>query len=161
MGSEMCIRDRYGSFEAEACANIASSRCSSSTDGSESGGENSQTEVRTVSRGSRPKDLQTWVGDNFAPVPIKLKLQLISKLLTENNLAKSSEYGLDRNLDSQGLKKLLEDGNRNYYCTDILGLTKQECQTEVQGCGLSDACEWGQICKNGDNGIIECHEPGN
>ena len=91
------------------------------------------------------------------------KLVPISELFTEENLSKDPNYNIRWNLDHCALKYVFSKVAAS-YCTRILGLSDEECNTEPTGCGLkSDNCKAeGKICKNdpSSDGGYQCETPG-
>ena len=76
-------------------------------DSSKTAASNGFESVRIVSRGSRPKDLNSWVDAAFTPVPIERTLMPISELFRQEWLTKSDSYGFDSDLYAAGMKVCL------------------------------------------------------
>ena len=76
--------------------------------------------TKTISRGSRPKDLTAWVDAAFTPVPIHRVLEKISNLFKSEWLTKNEDYGFDQDLDGLEIKDLYDEYIPK-YCSLFMG----------------------------------------
>jgi len=93
--------------------------------------------------------LEKWVSSNFKAVLVSgnvyhvkslnytdylnvIKVEPISFLLTEENLAKNDDYGFHDSLDHDKLQAFFTARNPE-YCRKVLQLTKQQCEAKLGG----------------------------
>lgn len=94
--------------------------CESLKEDSKFANEDGIESTRIISRGSRPKSLQSWVGEDFTPVPIKRYLTPLSYLFKEEWLSKNKHYGFQNSLSGSKMAKMFDDAFKR-YCSLMLG----------------------------------------
>jgi len=92
-------------------------------------------------------NLDEWASSDFTPVPLRVSLEPIAELLTPLNFEPSDEYGIPAGINLTYLHDLFNEVNPG-YCTDILGLTASQCESELTGCGYNGYCAFGMTCMN-------------
>jgi len=90
-------------------------------------------------------DLEEALPCSFASVPLRVTLEPITELLTPLNFEPSDEYEIPSGINLTYLTELFEKGN-SQYCSSILGLTDEQCTTELTGCGYTGYCAFGMLC---------------
>ena len=96
------------------------SACKINNDDSSFEDSESSEVTKTISRGSRPKDLTAWVDAAFTPVPIHRVLEKISNLFKSEWLTKNEDYGFDQDLDGLEIKDLYDEYIPK-YCSLFMG----------------------------------------
>ena len=84
--------------------------------------------TKTISRGSRPKDLKSWIDAAFTPVPIKRTLEKMSELFRDDWLAANIDYGIYENLDGAKMKVMFEDAAKRYCNIMLPGQLDDDCE---------------------------------
>ena len=102
--------------------------CSSETSGSKNAANEGFESTRTVSRGSRPKDLKSWIDATFTPVPIKRILTPISELFKDEWLAINPNYGFDVSLSGKSIKDMFDASIKNYCQIMLPGQLDDNCE---------------------------------
>ena len=134
------------SADANACINREESKCGGGSGSSSSSNGDTYSSVLVISRGSRPKEtLKEWLNSKFQPYPVRMQLAPITELINSYNLEVSEEYGINKALNADGIRELLDWGN-SQYCTKVLKLNQTMCREQFKGCGLSGNCPAGQVC---------------
>merc|ERR1712218_200310 len=99
--------------------------------------------TRIISRGSRPKTMEKWVGEDFTTVPIKRYLTPLSYLFKDEWLSKNEHYGFKRSLSGTKISKIFDDAHAK-YCPMMLGdILDENCNIKVcndYDCGLKGQC---------------------
>ena len=83
--------------------------------------------VRTISRGSRPKELKNWIDSTFTPVAIKRTLNKITDLFKDEWLTASEFYGIEENLSGSGIKTMFEEVVQKYCGLMLTGILDDDC----------------------------------
>jgi len=100
--------------------------------------------TRIISRGSRPKTMEKWVGEDFTPVPIKRYLTPLSYLFKDEWLSMNEHYGFERSLSGTKISKIYDDAAA-HYCSLMLGdIMDDNCNIKVcndYDCGLKGECK--------------------
>ena len=106
------------------------------------------TQVKIVSRGSRPHSIERWVGDDFRPVPIHLELAAYTELITDKNVEASDVYGFSESLNATAIREILAHGNKHYREIMMEAKEKEEEEkaSHAEGCGISDNCGFEEKC---------------
>jgi len=107
----------FGSFKA--CVNAKTKGCDKSTDEGSKKSEYSKENLVVISKGSRPVSMDDWAnGEDFVPVPLKVVIEPMENLLTEENFKPDSDdipkedcYGIPQGIDVKALKKLFRKQN--------------------------------------------------
>ena len=102
--------------------------CSSEASGSAAAAEEGFESTRTVSRGSRPKDLNSWVDADFTPVPIKRTLTPISELFRNEWLEMNANYGFDETLSGTDIKIMFDAAAKKYCQIMMPGQLDENCE---------------------------------
>ena len=102
--------------------------CSDETQGSQYAASEGFESTRTVSRGSRPKDLNSWVDADFTPVPIKRTLTPISELFKDEWLESNPNYGFDVTLSGSNMKVMFDAAAKKYCQIMMPGILDDNCE---------------------------------
>ena len=84
--------------------------------------------TKTISRGSRPKDLKSWVDAAFTPVPIIRTLDKISELFKDKWLTANKAYGFDTSLSGGKMKEMFNKAARKYCQIMLPGQLDENCE---------------------------------
>ena len=114
--------------------------CSSEAKGSANAAEEGFESTRTVSRGSRPKELNDWVDADFTPVPIKRSLTPMSELFRDEWLEMNADYGFDVTLSGTKIKHMFDAAAKKYCQIMEPGILDENC--EVIGKITAKATLW-------------------
>lgn len=99
--------------------------------------------TKTISRGSRPKQLSDWVGEAFTPVPIHRVLESISNLFRSEWLTKNDLYGFDQDLDGFKIKDMFEENMLKYCSLFMTPYLDADCKPTVGLANTGVDC-WGR-----------------
>ena len=113
--------------EFSASANASNKDCSSNKDKSAFDKGESFEGVRTISRGSRPKELKNWIDSSFTPVAIKRTLNKITDLFKDEWLTANEFYGIDEDLSGSGIKTMFEEIVQKYCGLMLTGILDNDC----------------------------------
>ena len=86
--------------------------------------------VRTISRGSRPKELSDWVDADFTPVAIKRTLSLITDLFKDEWLTSNELYGIDQDLSGSEIKSMFTTVVKKYCGLMLRNILDNNCEIE-------------------------------
>ena len=84
--------------------------------------------TKTISRGSRPKDLKSWIDATFTPVPIKRTLEKINELFRDDWLTANIDYGIYQNLEGAKMKIMFENATKRYCNIMLPGQLNDDCE---------------------------------
>ena len=99
--------------------------------------------TKTLSRGSRPKELAAWIDEEFIPVPVKRYLEQITVLFKDEWLTQSSFYGFERDLAGSNITLMFEQIIPDYCSLMLEGILYEDCS--VIGKFLSIYCRGEEI----------------
>ena len=103
-------------------------KCKGVKEGSAFAADEGFEQTRTISRGSRPKELKSWIDASFTPVPIKRQLEKISELFSDEWTSKNLAYGFDRDLRGSEMKQMFEEIAKRYCQVMLPGLLDENCE---------------------------------
>ena len=83
--------------------------------------------TKTLSRGSRPKELESWIDEEFIPVPVKRYLEQITVLFKDEWLTQSSFYGFERDLAGSNITLMFEQIIPDYCSLMLEGILYEDC----------------------------------
>ena len=84
--------------------------------------------VKTISRGSRPKDLKSWIDASFTPVAIKRKLEKITELFKDEWMTENENYGFYNDLSGSNIKAMFLDIIPSYCQLMMEGILDENCK---------------------------------
>ena len=84
--------------------------------------------VKTISRGSRPKELKSWIDAAFTPVAIKRTLDKISTLFKDEWMTENEHYGFKKSLSGSKITKMFLDIIPNYCQLMLEGILDSNCK---------------------------------
>ena len=83
--------------------------------------------TKTISRGSRPKDVSEWIDDEFTPVPIIRYLDTMTALFKDEWLTKNDFFGFDKDLSGENIARMFDEIASNYCELMLDGILDSEC----------------------------------
>ena len=83
--------------------------------------------TKIMSKGSRPKELEAWVDEEFIPVPVKRYLEQMTFLFKDEWLAQSSFYGFERSLSGSNITFMFEEIVPDYCSLMLEGVLYEDC----------------------------------
>ena len=135
--------DRSGCVKDEASASVSASgygvkaglsfeakqkKCNGVKQGSAFAASDGFEGVKTISRGSRPKELTSWIDAAFTPVAIKRTLDKMSTLFRDEWLTKNKHYGFKKSLSGTKIKKMFLEIIPNYCQIMMEGILDSNCK---------------------------------
>ena len=111
--------DVEGGFEEEVCGSLYEKSKFGLNQGIEG--------TKTMSRGSRPKELDAWIDEEFTPVPVKRYLEQVTSLFKDEWLSQSSFYGFDRDLSGSNITLMFEQIVPDYCSLMLEGILYEDC----------------------------------
>ena len=117
----------YG-IKGSASGEVSDNKCKSVKEASAFAADEGFEETKTVSRGSRPKELKSWVDAAFTPVPITRKLEKISELFRDEWMSASDAYGFDVSLRGKQMKEVFEAAAKKYCQIMLPGVLDENCE---------------------------------
>ena len=108
--------------------NYSQNKCNGVKQGSAFAANEGFEGVKTISRGSRPKELKSWIDAKFTPVAIKRTLDKITTLFKDKWLTKSKHYGFKKSLSGSKITKMFLDIIPNYCQIMMEGILDADCK---------------------------------
>ena len=145
-----------GSIQASAEVEAKQANCNSVKQKSAFSADEGLESTKTISRGSRPKDLKSWVDAAFTPVPIIRTLDKISDLFKDEWLTSNQNYGFDVSLSGGKMKEMFNKAAKKYCQIMLPGQLDENCEFIVcKNSGLQ--CLNGGDCVNrGGRAVCSC-----
>ena len=84
--------------------------------------------TKTISRGSRPTDMQKWIDADFTPVAIERTLDDISNLFEDKWMTKSIFYGFEKDLSGTKIKEMYNKWIVEYCSLILFGILDENCE---------------------------------
>ena len=117
-----------GSIQASAEVEAQQANCNSVNQKSAFSADEGVESTKTISRGSRPKDLSSWVDESFTPVPIIRTLDKISELFKDEWLTSNKKYGFDMSLSGARIKDMFNKAAKKYCQIMLPGQLDANCE---------------------------------
>ena len=84
--------------------------------------------VKTISRGSRPTDLNSWIDAAFTPVAIKRTLEKITELFKDEWMTENENYGFYKALSGSSIKAMFIEIIPSYCQLMMEGILDENCK---------------------------------
>ena len=117
-----------GSVQVSAEVEAKQANCNSINQQSAFAADEGFESTKTISRGSRPKSLDSWVDESFKPVPILRTLDKISELFKDEWVTKNENYGFDMTLSGGKIEKMFNKAARKYCQIMLPGQLDENCE---------------------------------
>ena len=118
----------YGSIQASNEVEAQQATCNSVNQKSAFSADEGLESTKTISRGSRPKNLSSWVDESFTPVPIIRTLDKISELFKDEWLSSNKKYGFDMSLSGARMKDMFNKAAKKYCQIMLPGQLDENCE---------------------------------
>ena len=89
--------------------------------------------TKTISLGSRPKDLSKWIDAEFTPVPISRVLENITDLFRKEWLEVDEDYGFSETLNESKIKEIFDEYIQQYCRLFFSDYFYDDCTPKITG----------------------------
>ena len=119
-----------GGYGVKVAASVEGSNedCNSVKQGSAFAADEGFEQTKTISRGSRPKSLKSWIDAAFTPVPIERELEKITELFRDDWMKVSVPYGFEKSLRGRRMKSMFDEAAKKYCQIMLPGMLDENCE---------------------------------